>query len=66
MKKIYIVIIAIILVLVLVFFIPVKSEIVWINDSKIAEIGHYEEVYYNLFGIKIRREPSRGVLEVIK
>ena len=31
-------------------FIPVKKGVEWVNDDEIADVGHYEECYYNIYG----------------
>lgn len=51
MKKKVIIISAIIIILFIVsIFVPVRNENTWINDDKIAEVGHYELNYYNIYG----------------
>lgn len=54
MKK-KIIVIVVIIILVISLFVPVKSVKVWVNDDKIAEVGHYETHYYNIYGITINK-----------
>lgn len=53
MNKHRIVCIVIIVLFALIYCIPVKAELIWINDSDIYEVGHYEKQSYNLFGVMI-------------
>lgn len=53
-KKTLIGILVVIILFLISFFIPVKSEEILINDDEIAEVGHYEIHYYNIYGITIK------------
>lgn len=54
-KKISIVLIIIIVLFLISIFIPVKVGNEWVNDDEVAEIGHYEKCYYNIYGGNITR-----------
>lgn len=49
-KKILIGIIIAIVVLLASLLIPVRKGEVWVNDSEISDVGHYEQHYFNLYG----------------
>lgn len=58
--KISIIGIVILLVIVgIIYFIPVKTERIWVNDDEIAEIGHDEIVTFNAFNLSIKSEKCR-------
>lgn len=40
-------------ILLLSIFIPMRKNEVWINDDEIADVGHYEEKYSNIYGMII-------------
>jgi len=51
MKKKVITIFSIILILFLLsIIIPVRKGKIWVNDDPIAEVGHSEMCYYNIYG----------------
>lgn len=52
-KKIFITLIIIFILLLLSVFIPVRKGEEWVNDDEIADVGHYEECYYNIYGINL-------------
>lgn len=52
-KKIFIVLIIIFIFFLLSVFIPARKGKEWVNDSKILEVGHYEEYYYNIYGVRL-------------
>lgn len=54
-KKIFIGLIIIFILFLISVFIPVKEEKEWVNDDDIAEVGHYEKCYYNIYGGNITR-----------
>ncbi len=49
-KKILIALIIIFILFLLSVVIPVRKGVEWVNDDEIADIGHYEECYYNIYG----------------
>lgn len=51
--------ILLLVILGIVYFIPVKTERVWVNDDEIAEVGHDEMVTFNAFNAKIKSEKCR-------
>ena len=51
MKKNFLITLIIIFILFLIsVFIPVKKGVEWVNDDEIADVRHYEECYYNIYG----------------
>lgn len=54
-KRVFIVLIIIIVLFFISVFIPVKEGKEWVNDDNIAEIGHYEKCYYNIYGGNITK-----------
>ena len=52
-KKFLIIIFMIILMIIGIYLIPVKEGKKWVNDDEIYDIGHYENVKYNIFGMEI-------------
>ena len=53
-KKIFITLIIIFILFLLSIFIPVRKGEEWVNDDEIADVGHYEECYYNIYGGNLR------------
>lgn len=49
-KKVIIAVIIIFVLLLISIFIPVRKGVEWVNDDEIADVGHYEECYYNIYG----------------
>ena len=49
-KKVIIALIIIFILFLLSVFIPVRKGEEWVNDDEIADVGHYEECYYNIYG----------------
>ena len=49
-KKILIALIIIFILFLLSVVITVRKGVEWVNDDEIADIGHYEECYYNIYG----------------
>ncbi len=49
-KKVLITLSIIFIFFLLSVFVPVKKELVWVNDDEIADIGHSEECYCNIYG----------------
>ncbi len=54
-KKMLIGLIIIFILFLVSVFIPVKDEKRWVNDDDIADVGHYEQCYYNIYGGNITR-----------
>lgn len=52
-KKIIIGIISVFILFMISIFIPVKTGEEWFNDAPIADVGHYEKCYYNIYGGRI-------------
>ena len=49
-KKILIALSIILIIFLLSAFIPVRKGEEWIHDDEKADVGHYEECYYNIYG----------------
>lgn len=55
MKKKFIIIGLVIVITLISICIPVREELEWTNDDPIAEVGHYEKCYYNIYGGNITK-----------
>ena len=52
-KKVRIALIIIFILFLLSVFIPVRKGEEWVNDDEIADVGHYEVCYYNIYGANL-------------
>ena len=54
-KKFFIGLIIICILFFISIFVPIREEKEWVNDDYIADVGHYENCYYNIYGANITR-----------
>ena len=54
-KKMFIGLIIIVVLFLISVFIRVKEGEEWVNDDEVSDVGHYEDSYYNIYGINITK-----------